>query len=68
VRFLSPPPSSANGSPAFLSTTNGLATHIVPSAGGTVVCQVGMILDADGAKTTCQVVLLFSDMPIQIPV
>ena len=58
VKFSAAPASSSNGSPVFVSSTDGLATLTPPTTATNSVFKIGTLEGADGSTTTPLVDLL----------
>lgn len=56
VRFAVAPTAINNGRPVFLSSTPGVATLTPPIGSGTTRYQIGILVGADGADTTPDVI------------
>ena len=55
MRFSVPPGAGANNSPVFLSSIAGVATLTPPASSGNTIFRVGILVGADGATLTPEV-------------
>lgn len=55
INFIAAPSAISNGSPVYLSSTNGRATLTPPDSSGDVVFEIGILQGANGASTNPEV-------------
>jgi hypothetical protein len=56
VYFGAAPAASSNGSPVYLSTSDGQGTLVPPSGSGEVIIRVGILFGGDGSDTSPEVI------------